>query len=78
MYWNPFDLVHSGQINASGGWAAILGLILGRLLVGCGAFFFSPGGGTHLQGVILPWKKKHGVNQVCVPFTRLVDGNRPM
>jgi hypothetical protein len=40
MYWNPFDLAHSGQIDAWGGRATILGFTLGQLLVGCGIFLF--------------------------------------
>jgi hypothetical protein len=40
MYWNPFDLAHSGRINSSSGRAAILGFILaGRLWV-VGFIFF--------------------------------------
>jgi hypothetical protein len=40
MYWNPFDLAHSGQIETRGGWVAILGFTLGQSLVGCGIFLF--------------------------------------
>jgi hypothetical protein len=41
MYWNPFDLAHSGQIDGLGGWAIILGFILGQSLVGCGVYFLN-------------------------------------
>ena len=52
MYWNPFDSAHSGRINSSSGWAAILGFILaGRLWV-VGFFFFLTAGGTRVQAVI--------------------------
>jgi hypothetical protein len=40
MYFDPFDSAHSGQIDAWDGWAPILGIILGWLLVGCGVYFF--------------------------------------
>jgi hypothetical protein len=40
MYWNPFDLAHSGRIDARGGQAAILGFTVGQLLVGCGIILF--------------------------------------
>jgi hypothetical protein len=52
MYWNPFDSAHSGRINSSSGWAAILGFILaGRLWV-VGFFFLKAAGRTRVQGVI--------------------------
>jgi hypothetical protein len=40
MYLDPFDSAHSGRIDMWDGRAAILGIILGWLLVGCGVYFF--------------------------------------
>ncbi len=36
MYLDPFGSAHSSQIDVWDGQAAILGIILGWLLVGCG------------------------------------------
>ena len=39
MYWNLFDLAHSGRINSSSG-RSNSRIYFGRSLVGCGIFFF--------------------------------------
>ena len=62
MYWNPFDSAHSGRINSSSGWAAILGFILA--LVGCGIFFFLTAGGTRVQAVIHIIRESNTVNNM--------------
>ena len=40
MYLDPFDSTHSGRIDEWDDRAAILRIILGWLLVGCGVYFF--------------------------------------